>query len=125
MMGNYGLLTGTVKVLLACRGKKVLHASYFMVGYYGLLTGTVKVLLVRRGKKFFHASCLMMGYYGLLTGTVKVSSIWNSAGFERSQRTRVDKRLRNILSRSRFSPVTLDTWNTGHILQVPTVNTLS
>ena len=51
------------------------------------------------------------------TGTEKVSSIWNSAGLEMSHLTRVDRRLRNIFSRSRFSPVTLDTWKTGHILQ--------
>lgn len=54
---------------------------------------------------------------GLLTGTEKVSSIWNSAGSETSYLCRVDNRLRNILSRSRFSPVTLDTWKIGHILK--------
>lgn len=57
-------------------------------------------------------------YCIVLTGTENVSSIWNSAGSDTSHFIRVDNRFKNIFNKSRFSPVTFDTWNTGHILQI-------
>ena len=54
----------------------------------------------------------------LLTGTEKVSSIWNSGGSAIDNGIRVDSRFMNILSRCKFSPVTLDTWKIGHILEM-------
>ena len=55
-----------------------------------------------------------------LTGTLKVESIWNSAGTVASTHTDVCSRFINIFTRSRFSPVTLETWKIGHILKMLT-----
>lgn len=46
-----------------------------------------------------------------------MSSIWNSAGSSLLKVVLGDSRLRNIFSRSMFSPVTLEIWKMGHILQ--------
>lgn len=53
----------------------------------------------------------------LLTGTEYVSSIWNSAGSESRLTTRVVNKFKNILSKSKFCPVTFDTWKIGHNLK--------
>lgn len=51
------------------------------------------------------------------TGTEYVSSIWNSAGSSLLKLVLEERRLRNIFSRSMFSPVTFEIWKMGHILQ--------
>ena len=50
------------------------------------------------------------------TGTEYVSSIWNSAGSSLLKLVLEERRLRNIFSRSMFSPVTFEIWKMGHIL---------
>ena len=46
-----------------------------------------------------------------------MSSIWNSEGSSFLKCARIESKLRNIFSRSRFSPVTLEIWNIGHTLR--------
>ena len=73
-------------------------------------------------KEAFYGILARSIHFILLTGTEKVSSIWNSGGSDRLYGSLVDSKFINIFSRSRFSPVTLETWKIGHILQKKKIN---